>query len=1179
LAAQVKLLETVYPQSGVDPTKVRYVEAHGPGTGTAVGDPIEASALGKKLGHARSEDEDSLWIGSVKGNFGHLEGASGIIGFIKAALVTFYGEIPPQLNHRNPNPSINFKALRLAIPTERIILRRDRERKLLVGVNSFGAGGANVHVILEEAPSDMCTGTKISARGARVFVLSAKSQSAFAHAARDLASHLRSQKPLLEDVAYTLNMRRDKHAEISVVTANGLDDICGRLDQLGSEQASKETLTLQKLPGAPSPKVAFVFSGQGGQWLGMGMRLAYQEPIFRDYLAAFDGIFTPLAQSSIIAEIFAYPANDYKMTKTTIAQPAIAAIQVSLARMLISYGVKPDSCVGHSIGEIAAAHISGALSLEEAVKVIYFRSQIQNKAAGAGSMLAAGASAIEAENLIKLVRVSGKVEIAAFNGPKMTTLTGTVADLELVASELEKHGMFARFIKVDTPYHSHFMDHLEDELLKALASFRGKETELSLYSTVTTAVEPGTHLTGAYWFNNIRKPVRYVETVEHMIEDGMNFLVEIGPHPVLLSGTRDIAEGVKRAVHLLPAMTRGSDVEPISRVIGAAHAVDTPVDILSFNGGEGHLIDLPLYPFQRQQHGFKHPEAQHNRLTESCHPFLGPSTSLSDTERGIIRLRLSTGVSPFLGDHVVDGAIVFPMTGHIEAAYLAASKYLIHQRTWLEDIRFEHPVVLAPAEDFAPQVMLEIVSPGNDFVISCRRADAIPAAGWQVCSRGRINPHDQPPGTAPESLNSVKARLQSGTEVDIDGFYQKLEDAGLRYGRAFRCVQSTWCFGNEAFSAVELPSSLNEEATRFTLHPALFDAGIHTLYAHQHYVGDPSQVYLPSHIGGVHLAKDDAVTASLAHIQVYRHDSTFLACHVSIYGDCGQLVAKVTGLTTKRLRGKSISQPMEQHAHFQLEIEEQASKTDANLENVLIINPSFDRLNWLRSTVQRALPRSTIYEEKLNAFKTSWESDKWGFNLDRRTLLIMPALSSRTPDLYTYDRLDAAIKTLTYVSSWIHAQSGTCMVVVLTEGGCMTPADTQCDPLAVSLEAAKRVMSNELPYSLIRIIDLAHNTDREQTTLLEAELQTIRIGRHETVVALRSEGRFVRRIAAVEIEEEENRKQSSLPERGGKYHAERSINGSLDGIILRQQSFPKLGPDEVGIEVHAAGLNFKDVKS
>ncbi|KAJ5462127.1 Acyl transferase/acyl hydrolase/lysophospholipase [Penicillium desertorum] len=410
-----------------------------------------------------------------------------------------------------------------------------------------------------------------------------------------------------------------------------------------------------------------------------------------------------------------------------------------------------------------------------------------------------------------------------------------------------------------------------------------------------------------------------------MIEDGMNFLVEIGPHPVLLSGTRDIAEGVKRAVHLLPAMTRGSDVEPISRVIGAAHAVDIPVDILSFNGGEGHLIDLPLYPFQRQQHGFKHPEAQHNRLTESCHPFLGPSTSLSDTERGIIRLRLSTGVSPFLGDHVVDGAIVFPMTGHIEAAYLAASKYLIHQRIWLEDIRFEHPVVLAPAEDFAPQVMLEIVSPGNDFVISCRRADAIPAAGWQVCSRGRINPHDQPPGTAPESLNSVKARLQSGTEVYIDGFYQKFEDAGLRYDRAFRCVQSTWCFGNEAFSAVELPSSLNEEATRFTLHPALFDACTHTLYAHQHYVGDPSQVYLPSHIGGVHLAKDDAVTASFAHIQVYRHDSTFLACHVSIYGDCGQLVAKVTGLTTKRLRGKSISQPMEHDAHFQLEIEEQAT--------------------------------------------------------------------------------------------------------------------------------------------------------------------------------------------------------------------------------------------------------------
>jgi acyl transferase domain-containing protein len=251
LDAQKKLLETVYKKSGVDPTKVRYVEAHGPGT--VVGDPIEAKALGEQLGQGRSENDDSLWIGSVKGNFGHLEGAAGIIGFIKASLVTFYGEIPPQVNHKNPNPSIDFKALRLAIPTERTLLRRDHGQKMLVGVNSFGAGGANAHIILEEAPDDTGTCIKTPSRGGRVFSLSAKSQPALAQAARDLASYLRLHKPSLEDVACTLNMRRDKHSEISVIPANGLEDLCHRLDLLGSEQASKEILMLQKLPGGTIP--------------------------------------------------------------------------------------------------------------------------------------------------------------------------------------------------------------------------------------------------------------------------------------------------------------------------------------------------------------------------------------------------------------------------------------------------------------------------------------------------------------------------------------------------------------------------------------------------------------------------------------------------------------------------------------------------------------------------------------------------------------------------------------------------------------------------------------------------------------------------------------------------------------------------------------------------------------
>lgn len=266
--AQGQLLKTVYKQSRVDPSQVRYVEAHGPGT--PVGDPIEAKALGEHFGQARSHDREPLYVGSVKGSFGHLEGAAGIIGFIKAAMVTFHGQIPPQVNHNTPNPAIDFQSLRLAVPTQMITFTEEDKHKRFVGVNSFGAGGTNAHVILEEAPSNVGIPALSSSKETHVFVLSARSTSALEHSARDLASHLRHQQPALEDIAYTLNKRRSLHKQIAVMTSNSSERLIDRLDQLGSRQPPKDTLTLQRRPGT-SPKIAFlsqvkVVSGLEWEW-------------------------------------------------------------------------------------------------------------------------------------------------------------------------------------------------------------------------------------------------------------------------------------------------------------------------------------------------------------------------------------------------------------------------------------------------------------------------------------------------------------------------------------------------------------------------------------------------------------------------------------------------------------------------------------------------------------------------------------------------------------------------------------------------------------------------------------------------------------------------------------------------------------------------------------------------
>ncbi|KAI9164151.1 Mycocerosic acid synthase [Paramyrothecium foliicola] len=1173
LKAQSALLRSLYIRSGVDPTKVWYVEAHGPGT--AVGDPIEANALGRELGQVRSHEDDPLRIGSLKGNFGHLEGAAGIAGFIKAALVAFKRTIPPQANHKNPNPAINFHSLKLTVPLE--LTKVSRARKIWVGVNSFGAGGTNAHAVLEEAPK-MATSSPAAEQKARIFLLAARSLPAMEDAAKELVSYLRHKRPALDDVAYTLNVRRSRHTYVSAVPAQSFDDLCSRLEIVASKGTSKDILTLHKRSDT-SRKVAFVFSGQGGQWLGMGAALAEQEPVFRESLTAFDAIFTSRAGFSILPELSAI-GDLSRLNQTKIVQPAIAAIQIGLAKTLMSYGITPHAVVGHSIGEAAASYIAGALSLEQAVEVIYFRSTIQDKASGTGTMLATGMTSKEAEQMIDRRKASGHVEIAALNGLRMTVLSGNVDELRMVADELTDRGTFARFVNVDVPYHSRFMDCLEAELVAALSEIKGKSTNIVLYSTVTTNVEPGTHLNGQYWFDNVRKPVRYVETAKRMLKDGYDFLIEIGPHPVLVSGTVEIAESLKLTAQVLPSMVKRNDIEPLSRVIGAACAFGIDADIHSFNGGGGRFEDLPLYPFQRQDYWFEHPEAQQNRLASPRHPFLKGSENLLDDGRAILRLRLSAGVSPYLQEHEVQGATIFPMTGHLEAAYLAAKEHMPYEtNVWLENLSFEHPLILTSAEEFAPKVLLEITTLSKDFVIASCPTTTARENAWQVCSRGRINAVDQPPIVPSEPMHSVKARIEAGMKVNVDKFYKKIEKSGLRYGKAFRAVRKIWRVGNEIFSYVQLPPQYHREALRYRFHPALLDACNHTFFADIHHHGDPRLVYLPYKVDRVQIFDANGVTSAFSHAKITSRDNEFICCNVSIYDESGQILALVVGLTLKRLEGQPLGTSREYEICFEPEASQQGFKR-ANVEfsDIFVLDLQLSDFDW-KSLTCRAFPNALIHEEHLDHTTPEWDSAKWGFELHRRTLVLVPAMFSplRSHDSGIHDNVDVVFRALMRIAGWVHKSNGTCTIIVLTQGGCMTPSDSQCHPVSSSLAAAVRVMGNESPRARIRVVDLGFDETSQDTALLEEELGTIRPGRDDMVVAIRSGNRFFETLVVVDREGEEKRTKTLLA-RGGEYRCEKNPAGaSLDSTIMRQQTSREPGGNDVAIEVHAAGLNFKDV--
>src|SRR4051812_24725768 len=465
-AAQEAMLVEAYRQAGVAPEQVQYVEAHG--TGTPVGDPIEAKALGAVLGERRSA-QDPCIVGSVKTNIGHLEAASGIAGLIKAALSLKHGQIPPNLHFTTPNPDIPFDELKLRVAQAVEQWPDTGAAPRLAGVNSFGFGGTNAHVILE-APDRVEDepGSGRRRNGALLVPLSARSPEALEARARSYVALLTDPAARgdasLEDIGYTSSLRRGHHDHRLAVVARSEAEMAEQLEAFLAGETRPFMASGRSIAGR-SHKLAFVFSGMGPQWWAMGRELLHDEPAFRNVIDECDALLRQHADWSLWDELTADEARS-RIQQTQVAQPAIFALQVGLATLWRSWGIRPAAIVGHSVGEVAAAHVAGVLDLEDAVRLIFQRSRLQQRTAGQGAMLAVGLPVGDAEQL--LVGYDHHVSIAAVNSPGDVTLSGDAEALEAIAVTLRAKETFCQYLQVEVPYHSPRMDPLQPELLDSL---------------------------------------------------------------------------------------------------------------------------------------------------------------------------------------------------------------------------------------------------------------------------------------------------------------------------------------------------------------------------------------------------------------------------------------------------------------------------------------------------------------------------------------------------------------------------------------------------------------------------------------------------------------------------------------------------------------------------------------
>ncbi len=694
-ASQQALLQRAYQQAGVTPGDIHYVEAHG--TGTPVGDPIEARALGAVLSTDRPAGCPCV-IGSVKTNIGHLEAAAGVAGLIKTALCLKHRQIPPHLNLEEPNPAIPFEELSLRVATE-LEPWPVASGPARASVNSFGFGGTNAHVVLEEAPPVEAPAQRHTEAGERqrpcLIAFSAHSPEALQAMGQRYCDFLkeRPDEHILDDFAATLTRRRSQHEHRLALVGSSREDLISKLATLRSADPHPDIIRGRASLRQRS-KLALVCSGMGPQWWGMARLLLEQEPVFRRAVERCDAALLPYTDRSLLAEMLADETTS-RMGETEVAQPANFALQVALVELWRSWGIEAEAFVGHSAGEVAAAYLAGALTWEDAIRVLYYRSHLQQRTTGQGRMMAVGLSYQDMQQVLK--GYEDRVSVAAINSPQSVALVGEAGALEAIAGALEKQGVFCRYLHGRVPYHSHYMDALRPELLAGLKDIAPRVPDVPLYSTVTgTLVERALH-NKDYWWRNVREPVFFAATMEQLLQDGYNVFLEISPHPVLAGSIAECASRHKQEATILASLRRKEhDQLMMLSALGTLYTMGYDVNWQAFFSGDHRLLRLPSYPWQRARYWSESDISMRERLGLLEHPLLGHRVK-SPTPSWVHRLgKLRT---PYLSDHQIMGAVVLPGSAYVEMALAAANLVFGKGAYAVEDIAFHKALFLSDEQD------------------------------------------------------------------------------------------------------------------------------------------------------------------------------------------------------------------------------------------------------------------------------------------------------------------------------------------------------------------------------------------------------------------------------------------------------------------------------------------------
>ncbi|MFJ6462452.1 type I polyketide synthase [Streptomyces sp. NPDC091387] len=846
--AQQRVIRQALSDAGLEPAEVDAVEAHG--TGTRLGDVIEAEAFLAVYGRAGVR-ENPLWLGSVKSNFGHTQAAAGVAGVMKMVQAMEHGVLPRTLHADEPTSRVDWSSGAVSLLT-RAVPWPPTGRPRRAGVSSFGISGTNAHVVLEQAPAaDRCapdggfvTGPEISA-AAVPFPVSARSAAGLRAQARRLHDDVAARPGArLLDVGFSLATTRAAFEHRAVVVAGDRDELLASLGAVAEGRQRPGASTSGPRPAGP---VVFLFAGQGGQRAGMGRDLYEAHPV---YARSFDetcALLDPFLPKPLREVVFADdgaegPEGSGLLHTTRFAQPALFALEVALFRLLESWGVCPDMVAGHSVGEVAAAHAAGVLSLADACALVAARGRLMDELPAGGAM-----GAVRADGNEIAAYLAGRereVDIAAVNGRWVVVSGDEPAVLEVMAY-WRGQGCETRRLRVSHAFHSARMEPMLDAFAVVAQGITYSRPVLPLVSAVTDRSATDAELCSpGYWVDHVRRPVRFTDTVRDMRERGATHYVELGPDGVLSGITRDCLSDMQATVPvtdeaapapLVVPVLRGPrpEAEALLTAVAALHAHGVSVDWHAVFAGRGALrTGLPRYAFQRGRYWLEadRPEAR-TELDAELHPFLRSATSTADDGGLLLSGVLSPRDHPWLADHGVLGAVLLPATAFVDMAVHAGDRV---GAPVLEELTLTAPLALS--SDEAVELQVKVARPDEDgrrtVVFHARPRTPGYEGPWNRHASAILASRELPepaaaavPGPWPPA-GAVALPLGAGPG---EGFYDRLAHGGLRYGPAFQGLRAAWRLGDDLLAEVALPEEEHGNAGRFTLHPALLDSALHTM--------------------------------------------------------------------------------------------------------------------------------------------------------------------------------------------------------------------------------------------------------------------------------------------------------------------------------------------------------------